>query len=175
MVDVANQVTASLPTWVLELRSDRRANVALAADVADAMMALGAADVPPSVRQQLTAIIERAEQAGTGIPVSIAAKVLDVTEPTARSWIERGALRAVPRSKPIAVTPRSLGEAMAAVSTIRRVGQDERLLRRVLDILQDQRTRAELADRIEELDSAVDIDPDRIAEQVFGEPSSRSA
>jgi hypothetical protein len=157
-----------LPTWVIELRSDRhRANVALAADVADAVLALRNADVPPPVRKRLAAIIERAEQTGQGVPVSVAAKVLDVTEPTARSWIERGALKVVPGARPLAVTPRSLGEALAAAKKIRQVGQDERLLRRLLDVLEDQRTRLELADRIDELDARVPIDPERIAEELF--------
>jgi hypothetical protein len=97
----------------------------------------------------------------------VAAKVLDVTEPTARTWIERGALKAVSGSRPLAVTPRSLGEALAAAAQIRQVGQDERVLRRVLDLLEDQRTRLELADPIDELDSRVRIDPERIAEELF--------
>jgi hypothetical protein len=164
-----------LPKWVLELRSDRRANVALAADVADAVLALGNASVPAPVRKQLTAMIERSEQAGQGVPVSVAAKVLGVTEPTTRSWIERGALKVVLGSRPAAVTPRSLGEALAAATKIRQVGQDARLLRRLLDVLEDQRTRLELADRINELDDRVPIDPERIGEELFSERSSRSA
>jgi hypothetical protein len=51
-----------LPDWVLELRGDRRANVALAADVADAVFSLGDADVPVAVRRRLTAMIERADK-----------------------------------------------------------------------------------------------------------------
>lgn len=167
---VSAQVEPSprLPEWVQELRSDRhRASVALAVDVADAVLALGAAHVPAPVCGRLAAIIERADQTGQGVPVSVAAKVLDVTEPTARAWIERGALQVVPGSRPLAVTPRSLGEALAAAAQIRQVGQDERLLRRILDVLEDQRTRLELADRIEELNERVPIDPDRIAEELF--------
>lgn len=160
--------TRRLPAWVLELRSDRhRASVALAVDVADAVLALGAAHVPASVCRRLAAIIERADQTGQGVPVSVAAKVLDVTEPTARAWIERGALQVVPNSRPLAVTPRSLGEALAAAAQLCQVGHDERLLRRILDVLEDQRTRLELADRIEELNARVPIDPDRIAEELF--------
>jgi hypothetical protein len=159
-----------LPGWVGELRSDRhRASVALAIDVADAVLALGDAHVPASVCRRLTSIIERADQTGQGVPVSVAAEVLAVTEPTARAWIERGALHVVPESRPLAVTPRSLGEALAATAHIRQVGQDERLLRRVLDLLEDQRTRVEFADRIDELETRVPIDTDRIAEQLFSD------
>ncbi len=96
------QCARPLPEWVRDLRNVRhRANVALAADVADAVLSLADRDVPASVRRRLRAIIERAEQTGQGVPVSVAAKVLDVTEPTARVWIERGALRAIPDSRPL--------------------------------------------------------------------------
>lgn len=159
------QPAKPLPRWVLELRSDRRASVAIAANVADVVLALGDANLSRSVRRHLIAVIERSEQAGQGIPVSVASRVLDVTEPTARSWIERGVLSVVPGSRPTGVTPRSLGEALAATSTIRQVGQDERLLRRLLDVLDDQRTRVELAGRIDELGDRVPIDPDRISEE----------
>ena len=159
--------THNLPEWVLRLRGDRRANVALAADVANAVLALNNADLAPDVRKQMTAIIDRADQAGGGIPVSVAARVLDVTEPTVRSWTERGVLEAMAASRPLAVTPKSLGAALAAATTIRRVAGDERLLRRLLDALDDQRTRQELAGRIDELDARVPIDADRVAEELF--------
>lgn len=164
-----------LPAWVRDLRRDRRVTVALAADVADAVLALGEPDLPPAAGRWLAAIVERADQAGDGVPVSVAARLLDVAEPTVRTWIERGVLDAVPGSKPVSVTPRSLGEALAASTTIRRIGQDERLLRRLLDALEDQRTRLELAGRIDELDSRVRIDPDHIEDQLFGDRASRSA
>jgi hypothetical protein len=159
---------ARLPAWVLELRNDRhRANVALAADVADAVLSLGDENVPAPVRKRLVAMIERADQTGQGVPVSVAAKVLDVAEPTARSWIERGVLHVVHGSRPAAVTTRSLGEALAAATSIRRVGQDERLLRRMLEVLDDQRTRHEVVARIDELGSRVPLDPGRVAEELF--------
>lgn len=165
----------SLPAWVFDLRRDRRANVALAVDVADAVAALGEPAVPTGVARHLAAIVERADEAGGGVPVSVAARLLDITEPTVRTWLERGVLDAVPDAKPVSITPRSLGEALAASSTIRRIGQDERLLRRLLDALEDQRTRLELAGRIDELDSRVRIDPDHIGDQLFGDRASRSA
>jgi len=92
------------------------------------VLSLADHDVPRAVRKRLMAIIDRADQTAQGAPVSAAARVLEVTEPTARAWIERGALKVVAGSRPVAVTPRSLGEALAAATTIRRVGQDERLL-----------------------------------------------
>ena len=142
--------------------------MALAVDVADAVLALASGEVSGLAERHFVAIIERAEQVGAGVPVRVAARALDVTEPTVRTWIDRGVLRVVPDSKPVAVTPRSLGEALAATSTIRRIGHDERLLRRLLDVIEDQRTRVELAGRIDELDARVSIDPTRIEEQLFG-------
>jgi hypothetical protein len=93
--------------------------------------------------------------------------VLDVTEAAVRTWIERGALQVVPGARPLTVTPRSLGEALAAAVQIRHLGEDERLLLRILDVLEDQRTKMALADRIDELGTRVLIDPDRIAEDLF--------
>lgn len=169
------QPARPLPKWVLELRGDRLASVAITADVADAVLVLGDAELPNSARKHLNALIDRAEQTGQGLPVSLAAKVLDVTEPTARSWIERGALTIVPGSRPASVTLRSLGEALAAASRIRDVGRDERLLRRVLDLLEDQRTRVELEGRIGELDDRVPIDPGGVAGPAVRGRGDRSA
>lgn len=84
-----------------------------------------------------------------------------------RSWLARGVLEPVPDARPAAVTTRSLGEALAAASEIRAAGADERLLRRVLDELEDRRTRLELADRLAEVDFRRPIDPDRVAEELF--------
>ena len=49
------------------------------------------------------------------------------------------------------------------------------MLRRLLDALEDQRTRLELTDRIDELDERVRIDPDRMGDELFSDRSSRSA
>lgn len=92
--------------------------------------------------------------------------MLHVTEPAVRSWIDRRALTVIKGSRPLAVTTRSLGEALAAVSTIRQVGEDERLLRRLLDVLDDQRTRGSLAKRIRKLGSRVPTDLNRLGEGV---------
>lgn len=45
--------------------------------------------------------------------------------------------------------------------------EEKEVLRRILDVLEDQRTRLELSGRIEELEERVSIDPDRIAEELF--------
>lgn len=152
---------------LVEIPERHRAQAALVADVADAAEALQVSAVPKAVRRHLLAVIERADELGRGVPVSVAAQMLRITQPTVRSWLARGVLEAVPSARPAAVTTRSLGEALAAASEIRTAGADERLLRRVLDELEDRRTRVELADRLADLDSRRPIDPDRVAEELF--------
>jgi hypothetical protein len=144
-----------------------RAQAALVANVADAAEALRVPALPRAARLHLLALVERADQIGTGVPVSLAARMLGVTMPTVRTWIARGVLEPVPEARPAVVTTRSLGEALAAASQIRAAGKDERLLRRVVDELADRRTRGELDDRIGELDTRTPIDPDRVAEELF--------
>lgn len=164
----AQATAATLPAWTEEVRSARdRVSLALVADVVDAIESLNEPDLPPRVHKRLTAIIERAEQPGQGVPISLVAKLLEVSEPTVRAWVERGVLELVEGAKPRAVTPRSLGEALVAVNTIREAGRDERLLPRVIDFLEDRRVRRELAPRIDELDSRRPIDPDRVADELF--------
>jgi hypothetical protein len=159
--------SASPATSLADIPARHRAQAALVADVADAVEALRVPSVPEPVRVRLIALIERADQVSSGVPVSVAASILRVSEPTVRSWIDRGALDLMPGVRPAAVTARSLGEAVAASSDIRTIGKDERLLRRVLDELADRRTRAELADRLDELGGRKIIDPDRAAEELF--------
>ncbi len=150
-----------------EIPVRHRAEAALVADVADAAEALRVPALPPAARLHLLAMVERADKVGRGVPVSVAARMLAVTMPTVRTWVARGVLEPVPEARPAAVTTRSLGEALAAASQIRAAGKDERLLRRVVDELEDRRTRAELGDRIAELDERRPIHPDRVAEELF--------
>lgn len=159
---------APLAAWTAQVRSQRdRANLALVADVVDAIASLSEPGLPPPVRKRLAAIVDRSAHAGQGIPVSLAARLLEVSEPTVRAWIERGALDVVSGAKPLAVTPKSLGEALVAAAEIRETGRDERPLRRVLDALEDRRTRRDLEDRIDQLDKRVPLHPDRVAEDLF--------
>jgi len=150
-----------------EIPARHRVQAALVADFADAAEALRVPALPRAARLHLLAVMERADKVGGGVPVSVAARMLGVTMPTVRTWIARGALEPLPEARPAAVTTRSLGEALAAASQIRSAGKDERLLRRVVDELEDRRARAELGDRIGELDGRRPIDPDRVAEELF--------
>ena len=166
---MASRSTAqSLAEPLAEARTPRdRASIALVCDVVDAVEALSERGLSPRVRDRLVAIVERADALGQGVPVSLAARLLAVSEPTVRTWADRGVLELVRDAKPRAVTPKSLGEALVAVGEIRRAGKDERLLRRILDVLDDQRTRTDLAERIDELDERQALDPSRVAEELF--------
>lgn len=157
------QSGTELPQWVSQLRSHRqRAAIGIALNVADAVLALRDPDVPAAVRQRLRSIVDRAEQLGAAVPVTMAARLLGVTERAARVWVDRGVLTSVPGTRPPAVSARSLGEALAAAIVIRDVGRDEVVLRSVLHVLDDQRARQELAGRIEELDARLPLDDDHL-------------
>lgn len=62
------------------------------------------------------------------------------------------------------MTADSLGEALAALTELRKADASGPLAGRVLEVVQDRRTRAELADRIAELDEDdwVSIDMDNL-------------
>lgn len=160
-----NQPTVGMPEWVMQLRSHgQKANIGVALDVADAVLSLAEADVPPPVGARLRAIIERADSVGAAVPIAIAARLLSVSGRTARSWAEGGALTAVAEQRARTVSARSLGQALAATTVIRHLGRDQVALRRALDVLEDQRARLDLAGRIEELGSRVPVEHDRLGD-----------
>lgn len=144
------------------------AATAVAADVADVVEVL---DAEPGLsaagRVHLSAILERAREIPSGIPVSATATLLGISDQSVRTWIERGVLDVVEGARPVQVTPRSLGEALASVASIRDTGRDARLLTSVLDTIADRRDRLELAPRIDELADREEFDPNDL-EAVFG-------
>jgi DNA-binding FadR family transcriptional regulator len=152
-------------TWVDTRSTKVRPSATVAAVVADARRALDATD-PEVTRSLLHAILDQAEGlADSGIPVADAAEALGVSEPTVRSWLERGVLVRVDGPRPVKVTPSSLGEAVAAVSTIRTLEGDNPKMRHVLDALEDRRTRSRLQGSLAELAAGdvIEVDPADIA------------
>jgi hypothetical protein len=150
--------------WALTRSTKVRARAAIVADVVDARMALDSDD-PEVARGFLLHILARAHALPDGgIPVSDASVALGISEPTVRAWLKRGVLQRAGITKPVKVTESSLGEALAAVETIREAGGDGRQLRRVLDAIEDRRTRVELRAAIAELETGqlLDIDPDDV-------------
>jgi excisionase family DNA binding protein len=135
-------------------RNAANADVALAADVADALGAIDALkdDALADAEDHLRRILVRAEGLhGRGVSVSEAARVLSVSEPTVRNWISRGALRTVDGSKPIRVSASSLGQARHTVDRLRQATDKGRLLPRALEQLQDARLRQELGGRLAQM------------------------
>ena len=76
-----------------------------------------------------------------GVSVAAAGERLGVSEPTIRSWVKRGALRAVPKSSPVQIEPESLHRVSRALAELRERGQDRDWLQAVVDELHDRETR----------------------------------
>ena len=73
-----------------------------------------------------------------GVPVSVAAHLLGLSERTARDWQAR-ALDPVPGAKPARVSTSSLAKVLPAVERLRELGQDRELLRSLVDRREDER------------------------------------
>jgi len=76
-----------------------------------------------------------------GVTVARAAHKLGVSEPTVRTWIERGALREIPGITPTQVDPDSLRRVTRAVAELRERGQDREWLQALVDYLDDRAVR----------------------------------
>jgi len=88
-----------------------------------------------------------------GVPVARAAARLGVSDKTVLTWIERGALRAVPDAKPRQVDPQSLRRAARALEELRQRGQNRDWLQALVDYLNDRGARRSdaLREGLEEL------------------------
>jgi transposase len=75
------------------------------------------------------------------VPVAQAARRLGVSVPTVRSWIARGALRAIKGSSPVQVEPESLRSVSRALDELRERGQDRDWLQPLVDYLDDREAR----------------------------------
>jgi len=76
-----------------------------------------------------------------GVPVAHAARRLGISEPTVRSWIARGALRAVTGSSPVEIEPESLRDVGRALQELRERGQEREWLQALADYLDDHTAR----------------------------------
>ena len=126
-------------------------SVALAAILADIFDVI---DLQPSadIQKLLQDILEIARDIRLdAVPVSAAAEVLEVSQPTIRAWIDRGVLDVRAGSRPVKITTESLGRAVATVRRIRGAGQTKGLLEKALRDIEDREVRRGLKDRIEEL------------------------
>jgi DNA-binding transcriptional MerR regulator len=78
------------------------------------------------------------------VRLSVAGKLLDLSVPTIRAWIERGLLDEVDGSSPRRIALGSVLEVRPLVRELRALGRDRNLLEAVLARLDDERT---LSDR----------------------------
>src|SRR5438874_149496 len=76
-----------------------------------------------SAREAVARAFESKMNRAPSVPVSLAAKLLGVSEPTIRKWIARGVLQQSP-SKPVGVTLRSYHEVHQIIQELREAGKD---------------------------------------------------
>jgi hypothetical protein len=141
-----------------------RANAGLAFDVADAFAALHVPEIPEEAAVYMQSIIDRADEAGTGVPVSAASKMLRVSERTVRIWINKHVLATLENAHPVLIRPRSLGEAIRAAAVLRSLGnKDSRLLR----YWSEQREFGDLASRLRDIEDRRELDLDNLESELF--------
>jgi len=83
-----------------------------------------------------------APNAARGVPVAEAAKYLGISEPTVRLWVRRGALAALPGSKPVLIEHESLRRVGRAVRELRAKGEDREWLESVVRYVEDMADRS---------------------------------
>jgi len=104
-------------------------------DLIDLDVATHDPSVSPQLRRRLTLMRQRREQEVPGVRVSVAAKMLGLSERTTRDWLADGPLDPVPGAKPARVSTASLAIVLPAVEKLRELGQDRDLLRALIDRL----------------------------------------
>ncbi len=125
----------------MSLIADVSAAEAAIQDLIDLDVAMHDPSVSPQLRRRLTLMRQRREQEVPGVRVSVAAKMLGLSERTTRDWLAHGPLDAVPGAKPARVKTASLAQVLPAVAKLRELGQDRELLRALIDRLEDGRIR----------------------------------
>lgn len=124
---------------VVSLINDVSAAATAVQDLIDLDVATHDPSVSPQLRRRLTLMRQRREQEVPGVRVSVAAKMLGLSERTTRDWLERGPLDPVPGAKPARVSTASLASVLPAVEKLRELGQDRELLRALIDRLDAER------------------------------------
>lgn len=112
-----------------------------ATDVVDDLIALqrlAEEEDDPQRRETLDAVRSRLAARDRGVKVADAAKILALTPPTVRSWLEAGVLDEVPGATPARIDVRSLAEVKHAVDLLREHGHDRNLLVAVMRLLRDR-------------------------------------
>jgi hypothetical protein len=88
-------------------------------------------------RRRLLGIHDRVASRTEGVKISEAARVLGLSAPTVRAWLDANVLIAVPGRSPVRVTAASLAAAKRAVDEVRSHRDDRHLLADVARLLRD--------------------------------------
>jgi excisionase family DNA binding protein len=99
---------------------------------------LAKAEGDPERRGALDWVRARLARRESGAKVSEAARVLGISQPTVRAWIESGILTAVPGAKPVRIGMLSLAATKRALDLIREHIDDRQLLVHVMRVLRDR-------------------------------------
>lgn len=99
---------------------------------------LAAQEDDPLRRRSLDAVRSHLADRDRGAKVSEAAKVLGLSQPTVRAWMETGILEPVAGATPVRINVLSLAEVKRALDLIRRHQDDRQLLAQVMRILRDR-------------------------------------
>ena len=120
-------------------------------DVVEEIRSTDSSRQPEELADRLTAmgrqLKEVAPSAARGVPVAGAAEYLGVSEPTVRLWVKRGALSAVPGSKPVRIEHDSLRRAGSALRELRARGQDREWLEAIVRYAEDIEDRSSVSVR----------------------------
>jgi DNA-binding transcriptional MerR regulator len=100
--------------------------------------ALAAQENDPDRRRSLDAVRSHLADRDRGAKVSEAAKVLGLSQPTVRAWIESGILEPIPAATPVRISVLSLADVKRALDLIRRHKDDRQLLMQVMRLLRDR-------------------------------------
>ncbi|MCA1695914.1 MAG: hypothetical protein LC749_14960 [Actinobacteria bacterium] len=92
----------------------------------------------PERRRSLVLVRGHLADREQGAKVSEAAKVLGLSQPTIRAWIEAGMLETIAGTTPVRVNVLSLVDVKRALDLIRRHKDDRQLLAQVMRILRDR-------------------------------------
>jgi hypothetical protein len=84
-----------------------------------------------------SARLEARVAASPGLPVAETAEYLSVSEPTVRSWLDRGVLDRLEGSKPILVERGSVRRAGRLLQELRERGHDRDWMQALVDLLHD--------------------------------------
>jgi len=99
---------------------------------------LAAHEDDPDRRRSLEVVRGHLAERDRGAKVSEVAKVLGLSQPTVRAWIESGLLEPIAGTTPVRVDVLSLADVKRALDLIRRHKNDKRLLADVMRLVRDR-------------------------------------